>query len=752
MKVCIASPDIVGPIRNGGVGTACTALAQALSEAGHNVTLFYTSSFYETGSAEFWKEYYNAFGITFLALDRTSGPPVHTTPTVYDQDNIERSYRVYEQLKRLNFDVIHFVDYIGLGYFTALAKSQGLFFSNSILAVTTHSPTLWSRLANAANVDDISYLIRDRMERILIESADIVISPSQYMLNWIKGQGWQLPSRQVVIQNLLPKKTVDQVPPQIAYKAASVDELVFFGRLEPRKGLLLFCDAIDRVRSSLPEDISITFMGKIGNDYPEPAILARAEKWGRPVKVISNLDTFGAIEYLSQPGRLAVLAALHDNSPYTTLECLFYGIPFISSDVGGVSELIHDLDKERVLYSPTPAGLADHLFHLFTNHDGAFLPSRPAVDYQSTLDKHLALHADLETEVSKLKSIGKKSLRSKTPLVTFNVLHYERPEGLARALASINGQTYGNIEIVVVDNGSKSEKSRDYLDSLESDDRQKVRIVRLNENLYEPAARNIGAYNARGDYVLFMDDDNIAKPHEAETFVHAAEVGGADVLTCFNDHFADDEPPVASENALKRFIVMGDFGPLGLIINSYGDLNCFARRDKFLDIGGFVVDGHFNHAEDWRFFAKAWSRGLKVSVVPEALLWYKTSAGPGGWGQGWRKRDRNGALARAAEVYMASAPKEVEPFLRLSQGLFWKAVNSERARTTATKELNDKNRELQTAQDRLENLQLSYDMLLRDFSGLFHLFEQEYHRSGPGSSTREQMFSHMRSASLKYMP
>ena len=38
MRICIVSPDIVGPISNGGIGTACSALAQALAADGHEVT------------------------------------------------------------------------------------------------------------------------------------------------------------------------------------------------------------------------------------------------------------------------------------------------------------------------------------------------------------------------------------------------------------------------------------------------------------------------------------------------------------------------------------------------------------------------------------------------------------------------------------------------------------------------------------------------------------------------------------------
>ena len=42
LRICIASCEFIGPIRNGGIGTAYTAMAHALAAAGHDVTLLYT--------------------------------------------------------------------------------------------------------------------------------------------------------------------------------------------------------------------------------------------------------------------------------------------------------------------------------------------------------------------------------------------------------------------------------------------------------------------------------------------------------------------------------------------------------------------------------------------------------------------------------------------------------------------------------------------------------------------------------------
>lgn len=704
MKICVASPDIVGPIKNGGVGTACTALAQGLAADGHEVTLFYTSTYFEVHDLEYWQQVYRRSDVELIGFRPETNPPLHRSTTVYDEDNLARSYRVYEQLKDRDFDLIHFVDYIGLGYYTALAKSQGLCLPHAKIAVTTHSPTLWSRLANAAPVDDISYMVRDRMERLLIELADMVISPSHYMLHWLRETGFKLPARQIMLPNLMPSRMQGAPPAPPVTQKGPIRELVFFGRIEPRKGLLIFCDAIDRINSQLDPEVKITFLGKLGKDYPQDVMDARTARWKREVAIVSGLDTFEAVDYLHGEGRLAVLAALHDNSPYTVMECVYHSIPFISSNVGGVAELIAPESREAVLYPPTPAGLGNHILRTIAAPD--FGPARSNVDFPTNKEAILRLHRELEVEIKAEQAKPGRALPK--PLVSVNILHFDRPAGLAQALAALDRQTYPNIEIIIVDNGSQSPEAVAYLEALERSGRDDLRILRMGENVYEPTARNAGAYAAKGKYVLFMDDDNVPKPNEVEVFCIAAENGGADVLTCFNDHFVTDAPPESEAEAIKRYIVMGDFGPLGLIYNGYGDLNCFVRRERFLSIGGFVVDGCFNHAEDWRFFAKAWAKGLKVDVVPEALLWYRTTLAS--WGTGWRKRDRSGAMMRAANAYLESAPAEVKPFLLLSQGLFWKASSAEAARRSLSKEAGDLRKQVTRLEE--ENKVLAFEKQL----------------------------------------
>ena len=65
-----------------------------------------------------------------------------------------------------------------------------------------------------------------------------------------------------------------------------------------------------------------------------------------------GLDRDAALDYLSLPGRLAVMPSSMDNSPNTVYEAIGLGIAFLASRGGGTAELVHPDDYERVTYDP----------------------------------------------------------------------------------------------------------------------------------------------------------------------------------------------------------------------------------------------------------------------------------------------------------------------------------------------------------------------------------------------------------------
>jgi hypothetical protein len=101
---------------------------------------------------------------------------------------------------------------------------------------------------------------------------------------------------------------------------------------------------------------------------------------GREARFETELDRAGAIDQLKQPGTLAVMPSLLENSPYAVAECIEHGIPFLAANVGGTPELVAEEDRARVLHPPTPEAFTAALEHALENGIAPARPARPPED------------------------------------------------------------------------------------------------------------------------------------------------------------------------------------------------------------------------------------------------------------------------------------------------------------------------------------------------------------------------------------
>lgn len=103
------------------------------------------------------------------------------------------------------------------------------------------------------------------------------------------------------------------------------------------------------------------------------------------------------------------------------------------------------------------------------------------------------------------------------PLVSVIVPTHNRSHLLRRSLASVLGQTWGNLELIVVDDGSTDDTPA----VLAGITDPRLRVLRRETGSSAAAARNAGIASARGDYLAFNDDDDIWLPHKLERQVAA---------------------------------------------------------------------------------------------------------------------------------------------------------------------------------------------------------------------------------------
>jgi glycosyltransferase involved in cell wall biosynthesis len=609
--ICIASYELLGPSRNGGIGTAYSALASALTEAGHQVTLLYLfGDWYDNGTVSEWRTHYHSKGIEFCPLPASAHSPE-------GPQSLNISLEAYRWLKTRDFDIIHFPELLGHGFYSVLAKHQGLDFRNTLICVGVHSPISWIREVNGELPFTLDEPEIDFMERESVALADAVISPSQYLLNWMQANGWSLPPATYVQQYVLsPELWAAWHNRTETSESQRITGLTFFGRLEERKGLALFCDALDLLVGADTPRFTVSFLGKSARVAGRDAIgyiEDRARNWNFAWQIVSDRDQHGALDFLRQGGRLAVIPSLVDNLPNAVLECLCAQIPFVTSCSGGIPEAIAPEHREHVTFSVDPQTLAGRLRVALL--DGVRF-ARPAIDPEKTRREWVAWHQrPIRPHVESFVDI-----RDPEPRVSVCLTQPARPELLRQQLATLQTQSWRDLEIIVAaaGAGSDSEAELEFVDV--AGNRKGLRTINRRKSYYENI-RDIAASNASGKYVLFLDSHTFAKPEQVRILTEIAEYTRLDVLTSFLDlYVGNGRPDEGIKLGCRQFL-----GPAlisGLFRNYFGQGAIFVRKEALLRIGGFA-SADWRPCDDWEFLAKVALSGLRMEVVPKALAWYR---------------------------------------------------------------------------------------------------------------------------------
>jgi len=128
--------------------------------------------------------------------------------------------------------------------------------------------------------------------------------------------------------------------------------------------------------------------------------------------------------------------------------------------------------------------------------------------------------------------------------------------------------------------------------------------------------------HARGKYIVFMDDDDYAKPHQIETLMRVALATSANVVTSGHDVFHGRNYPPGNMDTLSRYIPLGSAKLPGMLQNIFGDSKFLVEKNFFIDLGGFTEDYGVGF-EDYEFLARVVLHGHHLEAVPEPLNYYR---------------------------------------------------------------------------------------------------------------------------------
>jgi glycosyltransferase involved in cell wall biosynthesis len=369
-RICVVTGELAGPDYNGGIGTANRGLAIALRAQGYQVDVLYTRvdrdvPFCFRGTFADQVEAFRRLGIGLMCI-RHAGEW---------NDWLAKSYRAMEHLAGGRYDFAFFNDTSGTAYYPLLARRTGSpQLARTIMCLVTHSATQWIAELNESLITSIEDIRVMELERRSIELADIVMSPSAYLLKRYLGYGWKLPEVTFVKPNILPEEERRRL---MTRRRVPIDEIVFFGRLERRKGLWMFCKALDHIKYRLVGR-AVTFLGKFTCEDGEStgfSLLRRSAAWPFEVRLLHSFDREQALNYLKGGRRLALMPSREDNSPCAILECLCEGIPFLASSGSGGEELLSAESRQDCLFEPTVDALCRKLLTVFEQGMVTGLPS-----------------------------------------------------------------------------------------------------------------------------------------------------------------------------------------------------------------------------------------------------------------------------------------------------------------------------------------------------------------------------------------
>ncbi|MEJ7861509.1 MAG: glycosyltransferase [Pyrinomonadaceae bacterium] len=208
-----------------------------------------------------------------------------------------------------------------------------------------------------------------------------------------------------------------------------------------------------------------------------------------------------------------------------------------------------------------------------------------------------------------------ESLQNLQPLVSIIIPGYNRAEYIAETIESVLAQTYRNIEIIVVDDGSTDNTREIVAEYL-----PKVQYI-WQENSERGASRNHGLRLAKGEFISFLDSDDLWLPNKIESD-----------LEFFNKNLSfgvihtDAIQIDANGNKLKLLKRKGFQGRITAKLledNFILMATHLARTQVIREIGGFREERQLSGSEDWEMWVRL-STVTDFAYLPKATTKIRT--------------------------------------------------------------------------------------------------------------------------------
>lgn len=611
------------PFFGGGISTYCVHTARMLQQQGHEVSVFV---------------YDNRVRNTQVDLDSNIRIVRFAATSTNTQDflgySTQLSYEYAAVVKRFiekegNPDIIESQEYLGIAYYLLQFRWLGYNWCKDLkVVITAHSPAFLYLPQNHISTYKYPLFWIGEMERFCLKAADLVISPTRFLLDAIQKDTAlkDLPTAVVPNPFLLDAKQVSSPAEQI--------ELVLVAKLSVQKGTFRVLEYMQQVWKQRPE-IRLTLLGDDSIVYhPEQRTMGDLVR----KRYATDIDA-GRLKLLSKRhsseyadtlrnASVALVPSVFDNLPYVALEMMALGKLVLASKQGGQSEIFNH-GQTGFLFDHALAGDFENQLNQILalsqeDRTKVLIKAKESLtstySYEEVYKQKWALLQSVQNRVSTSKKypfirVGEKKEEfpeTGNDLLSIVVTFYNSGIYLQQIVDNLAQVDYPNREIIIVDDGSTDPDSIAALENLAG--REDIRVV-SQKNSGLGASRNRGAREAKGTYLTFIDaDDMIASDYYSKAVAVLSTYDNVHAVGAWTRYFEGSE---------KVWPTFQPEPPILLYHNVVNSAALVFKRRSFLDAGGNDVSMIFPGLEDYELIIRLAGLNMGVVVLPEVLFNYR---------------------------------------------------------------------------------------------------------------------------------
>jgi glycosyltransferase involved in cell wall biosynthesis len=350
MKICVIS-NLYEPYARGGAEKVAKAMAEGLAGEGNEVTVISTrplAGLDVRRDNNFTVCRFKPMNLFYYLDDYKHSAPVRLVWHLLDMFNLHSYFVCKKLLKEVRPDLVITHNLKGLGYLIPLAIRQLKLKHCHVLhdvQLAVPSGLIIKDHENDFIVNGFMTKAYEKICRKLFASPSIVVSPSNWLLEFYASRGFFPASKQTVMRNPLLMEISDG---SVQPKKEFTKKYLFIGQLEEHKGIRWLAD-VWKNPTFASSELRVAGTGSL-----KPDTISDSER----VRFLGKLNEQELIDNLRQVDFLILPSLCYENSPTVIQLAMACGVPVIAADIGGAAELVEHGKTGFVFESGNEASLS----------------------------------------------------------------------------------------------------------------------------------------------------------------------------------------------------------------------------------------------------------------------------------------------------------------------------------------------------------------------------------------------------------